>query len=92
MLRKLLAALLAVVMVLSLAACTAPAATPSVDAQEAETEKEDAAPAEEEAEAPAEEDAEAPAEEDAEATGDAKDYGGITLTFMNSKPDISDEM
>ena len=92
MLRKLLAALLAVVMVLSLAACTAPAATPSADAQEAEPEKEDAAPAEEEAEAPAEEDAEAPAEEDAEATGDAKDYGGITLTFMNSKPEISDEM
>ncbi len=85
MLRKLLAALLAVVMVFSLAACTAPAAAPSEDAQEAE-------PAKEDAEAPAEEDAEAPAEEDAEATGDVKDYGGITLTFMNSKPEISDEM
>lgn len=78
MLRKLLAVLLAAVMTLSLAACVAPAATPSTSA-DAETEAEDETP-------------EAEADAEAEETGDVTDYGGITLTFMNSKPEISDEM
>ena len=77
MLRKLLAVLLAAVMVLSLAACTAPAATPDAGTQEAEAEKGEEA---------------APEEAEAEEAVAADDFGGITLTFMNSKPEISDEM
>ena len=83
--RKLLALILAAVMVFSLVACTAPAAEPANNASEAEKDTE-AEPAEEAGDA---EEGEAAEEGNAEGV---VDYNGITLTFMNSKPEISEEM
>ena len=85
--KKALALIMAVTMAASLAACGSDTATESTPAaaEPESTVAEEAAPAE---------DTEAAAEgtEEAAAAEDATDYGGITLTVMNSKPEIQDAL
>ena len=85
--KKAFALIMALTMAASLAACGSDTATESTPAaaEPESTVAEEAAPAE---------DTEAAAEgtEEAAAAEDATDYGGITLTVMNSKPEIQDAL
>ena len=84
--KKALALIMAVTMAASLAACGSDTATESTPAaaEPESTVAEEAAPAE---------DTEAAAEGTEEAAAeDATDYGGITLTMMNSKPEIQEAL
>lgn len=83
--RKVIATLMTVMLTASLAACGSQdaAADNSADAE--------SAPAVEES-APAESVASEETPAEAADGGEETDYGGITLTFMNSKPEISDAL
>lgn len=83
--KKALALIMALTMAASLAACGSDTATESTQAaaEPESTVAEESAPAES---------TEAAGTEEAAADGEVTDYGGITLTMMNSKPEIQEAL